>query len=747
MNTVEQERDFYRRQCDELGARILRLQKDQIDARRDARRSRTAMILTCETFRLANLRVSMDEIGKRFLQIFLDAMNADSAAIMEYIPQDNRFAARCSLGFSWPASHFSPPIPPCEFCFANSASQEHPFAAWLRQIIQTPYLIWSFNPRSGFALLAGNAAEDQHLHRPFEANDREIVEGALNVFIDLAARIHAERALKKARDEMESRVAERTADLLRVNQLMEAEIAERKRAEAALLSSKWQYRATIDAMGDAIHVIDADYRILLANSTMLQWNEKLGLEKDIIGRTVFDIFPFLPNRVREEYQRVFESGKPLSTEETTRLDRKEMITETRKIPIQEEGKVTRIVTVIRDITEKKKLEGRLLQAQKMEAVGQLAGGVAHDFNNLLTIIIGNVALAEKKASAEIHRNLVSASQAASRAEKLVQQLLAFSRKSQIELKPIALNSIIEEVYRLMRETIDRRIEIAIQTDKSLPKVLADGTQMHSTFMNLCLNARDAFDEYLHDPAAFRRPVDRFMILLKTETTVVENRFCERHAYARPGRFVVVSISDNGIGMDIDTQHHIFEPFFTTKEVGKGTGLGLASVYGIVEQHGGWIDFYSEYKKGTTFKLYLPMVEDEEIETDIEYCEETRGGSETILLVDDEEMILDFGREILEEYGYTVLLAADGEEATNIFLQKSDRIDLLILDLSMPRLSGREMLERLQLALQGKKVIVSSGYAEEFQREMLTHLGAADFIAKPYQPTSLAQKVRQVLDKV
>ena len=224
------------------------------------------------------------------------------------------------------------------------------------------------------------------------------------------------------------------------------------------------------------------------------------------------------------------------------------------------------------------------------------------------------------------------------------------------------------------------------------------------------------------------------------------QYCETRSYARPGRFVVLGISDNGIGMDQQTQERVFEPFFTTKKRGEGTGLGLATAYGIIKQHNGWINIYSEPNKGTTFKIYLPVAEEEEERTGIEIQEAVRGGTETILLIDDEAMIRNLGQVILERYGYTVLIADDGKQGWDRFLKEGKRIDLVILDLSMPQLSGREVMERIRKKDPDAKVIVSSGYSEEMDNQSIKSLEPAAYVSKPYRPDDLARTVRRVLDR-
>ncbi|MFH1738216.1 MAG: PAS domain-containing protein, partial [bacterium] len=396
--------------------------------------------------------------------------------------------------------------------------------------------------------------------------------------------------------------------------------------------------------------------------------------------------------------------------------------------------------------EKNKLTGQLFQSQKMEAIGQLAGGVAHDFNNLLTVIIGNLSLAETGNSKEINKYLEMASNAANRAENLVKQLLAFSRKSPVDLKPLDINPILHDVSRLARQTIDRRIEIEIHTREHLPKTFADAAHVNSVLMNLCVNARDAITGIIEGRTLPGRRKDRFVITMETDVATIDEHYCEIHSYARPGEFVVLTVSDNGIGMTPETQRRVFEPFFTTKEIGKGTGLGLASAYGILKQHGGWINVYSEQGVGSTFKVYLPVFEGEFREKDAEKKPEIQGGNETILFADDEEMLRDLGQAILQVHGYNLLLAADGKEALELYSRERNRIDLVILDLSMPFLSGREVLDQISAIDPRAKVIVTSGYSDKVYMNGNAKLHTSAYIPKPYHPEDLARTVREVLDK-
>jgi CheY-like chemotaxis protein len=298
-----------------------------------------------------------------------------------------------------------------------------------------------------------------------------------------------------------------------------------------------------------------------------------------------------------------------------------------------------------------------------------------------------------------------------------------------------------EVAAMARKTFDRRIEIVSHCQDSLYFIWADPGQIHQVLLNLCVNARDAVEAVeTTNPAHVPR------ITLAAENILLREDYCLEHSEARQGRFVLVSVSDTGVGIDEESQTHIFEPFYTTKQIGKGTGLGLATVYGIVKQHGGWINLYSVVGKGSTFKLYLPAIAEAPATPSGEKnIEQMPGGTETILLVDDEAYIRRLGRRILERLGYTILEATDGCEAVELYGRGDKRIDLAILDLSMPRLSGVETLMQIKGIQPDAKVILSSGYARNGNEELPERAAGTAYILKPYRPADLARTVRRVLD--
>ncbi len=402
--------------------------------------------------------------------------------------------------------------------------------------------------------------------------------------------------------------------------------------------------------------------------------------------------------------------------------------------VDHSGRVVAMASMAQDITERRNLEAQLRQSQKMEAVGVLAGGVAHDFNNLLTVIAGNLSLAQMRLG-DRHpaaRGLRDAERAAERAAGLVRQLLDFSRKSRSQPRPLSLNDCVRETLSLLRSSLDRRIALEQHADPDLWLAEADPGQIHQVLVNLCVNARDAMPE-------------GGTLRITCANRVIDEAYCRAHPEARPGEFVELRVADTGHGMDRQTLARIFEPFFTTKEVGKGTGLGLAMAYGIVRQHGGWITVESAPGQGSTFAVLLPRT----LASAEEPVPETAGpsgGTETILLVDDEEMLLRLGRAILEANGHRVIEARDGQEALEIFRSRRAEIDLVLLDMIMPRRNGRDTLEELHTLAPEVPVVLSSGYTP-VSNEELNALGARAFLHKPYRPAELVRTVRQVLDSV
>jgi signal transduction histidine kinase len=379
--------------------------------------------------------------------------------------------------------------------------------------------------------------------------------------------------------------------------------------------------------------------------------------------------------------------------------------------------------------EKTRLEEQLRQAQKLEAVGQLSAGIAHNFNNLLQAIMANIDLAEMKGPEKVQAYLKDADAAATRGAELVRQLMLFARAGTREpcFQEVDLGAIIANTASLCRRTIDRRIELEVEIAPHLPRVRADAGQLEQVLLNLYLNARDALEEV-------ERPVPRIRTRARLTRQVPPGE-----AGARD--FVLIEVSDNGTGMDPQTRERVFEPFFTTKEVGKGTGLGLAMVYGILQQHGGWIECQSEKGRGTAFSLYLPSGAETGDQAPAEVESGLRPGTETLLIIDDEELVRLSAVRFFAELGYRVLEAEDGQRGLEIF-DRQGEVDLVLLDLSMPGLSGKEVFDRLKAQAPWLKVILFTGYA--FDRREFE--GVADIVEKPFALRQLARVVRQTLDQ-
>ncbi len=389
-----------------------------------------------------------------------------------------------------------------------------------------------------------------------------------------------------------------------------------------------------------------------------------------------------------------------------------------------------------EITDRLNLEQQLRQSTKMQSVGQLAAGVAHDFNNILTIIQGHSELisSKEKFTPNGVESLGQITMAAERAAKLTQQLLTFGRKQFMQVEALDLNEVIKRVTQMLRRVLGENITLRTNLTSRLPAIEADPTMMEQVIMNLAVNARDAMP-------------NGGSLIIGTVPVNVTRGYVDLNPEAKEGSFISLSVSDNGTGIEPDKLSKLFEPFFTTKEVGKGTGLGLATVYGIVKQHQGWIEVESELGKGTTFKIFLPAnVKAVAAKSEKVAPQQVRGGNETILLVEDEPGVLTLARGVLKSYGYDVLEANSGVDALRVWAQFDTRIDLLLTDIVMPGgISGIELAKKLRREKQGLKVVYSSGYSVEVAGQDFGLREGMSFLKKPYQPQKLAQMVRECLD--
>jgi PAS domain S-box-containing protein len=520
---------------------------------------------------------------------------------------------------------------------------------------------------------------------------------------------------------------------LRVDRLRK-EISERKRAEEALRHSESRNRELIENAAYGIFRSNEPGRFLSANPSMVRM---LGYESaaEILHLNLSDdVFRYPTERERlleqlkkEGHIHGIESQwkKKDGTHILVRLSGRLL----RREPSEFEG-------IAEDITNFRALEKHNRELQKFEAIGQLAGGVAHDFNNVIGAILGWAELGKPEANpgSKLQTYLERIRSQAERAGGLTKQLLAFARRQILEPRNINMNQAVKDVMGLLKPVIGEHIEIKLALAEGIEMTRVDPTQLEQVIMNLCLNARDAMP-------------NGGELLIETSNVEFDDEYCRQYTYARPGPFVLLSISDTGEGMDKATIDRIFEPFFTTKEMGKGTGLGLATVYGIVRQHGGLIHVYSEPRRGSTFRVYLPKATgDYQPSGTKEQTEPVRGGTETILVAEDHEGNREIATAILEKLGYTILSAADGEEAVRVFESNSDRIALVLMDVLMPKLAGPDALARMRKRKPGLPALFTTGYSTELTHlELLTKQGA-QILQKPYSSASLGLKVRQILNR-
>jgi len=500
-------------------------------------------------------------------------------------------------------------------------------------------------------------------------------------------------------------------------------------AEAALRESEKRFRALTEASPDIVMLFDREGRHLYCNLAIKKYT-KLAPE-DFIGKTHRELNfpPGLVDEVEKAIEEVFHTGKTIRRQLFLKNG---LCFDWLLTPIlSQNGEVSQVITTARDITEIKKIEEALIRSEKMEAIGNLAGGVAHDFNNILQAVLGYATLIQvnhpKESDDYVRAQLII--NAASSAMELIRRLLGFARSSPGEIKPLDINDEITKVVQMYGRT-RKGIEIHIKLGHNLPTIEGDSVQLEQVFLNILVNAGQAMPEGGD-------------IYIETKEVLVDEQTARIHR-AKAGHYVKVSITDTGIGMDEETRSRIFEPFFTTKSPEEGTGLGLTTAYGIVKAHRGYISVYSEKGQGTTFGVYLPASGKETVER--QKMEKTiPTGSETILVVDDELPVLDVAADLLEYLGYKVLKATGGEEAIRIYGEKREEIDLVILDMIMPRMNGKDVFLRLKDLDPAVRVCVTTGYTQTSQALEILDLGVKALIRKPYTISELANRIREILD--
>ena len=516
------------------------------------------------------------------------------------------------------------------------------------------------------------------------------------------------------------------------------DITERIEIHKALQASEQKFRELFNNANDAIFINVMDDqgkpgRFLEVNEIACQ---RLGYSRTELLTMTLDEITDEASKTGTNQKMAELRGKDEIRFETVRVAR-----QGQRIPVEISARIFLLddqkvmLSISRDVTERKRLEEQFYQAQKMESVGRLAGGIAHDFNNLLTVINGysEILLSEVNPELPTYGHLKQIFNAGSRAARLTQQLLAFSRRQILKLEVIDLNEIVNDTKAMLRRLIGEDIELTTTLETQISPVKADRTQMEQVIINLAINAREAM-------------LDGGKLSIETKNVDLDKEYVQLHRQMTPGRYAVLIVSDNGIGMDKALQDRIFEPFFTTKAEGKGTGLGLSTVYGIIKQSGGYIWVYSELNQGTTFKIYFPVVNEKLKQNENEeFNLDSYSGSETILVVEDEEMVREMTQNILKRFGYQVLEASNGEEAVSICTKLPAAIDLVLTDVVMPQMSGKVLADQLKTLKFSMKVIYMSGYTDDaiIKHKILDK--DFHFVHKPFSPTTLLKKVREVLD--
>ncbi|MGA7828624.1 MAG: ATP-binding protein [Geobacteraceae bacterium] len=499
--------------------------------------------------------------------------------------------------------------------------------------------------------------------------------------------------------------------------------------------SERRFRETLENMTLMAVLLDRNGSIVFCNDSLLAacgWQRE-----EVLGGNWFETFFPLDEAGKGLYLAALSDGNLDLHQEheiRTKVGDSRLVSWNNTFLRDSSGRVEGVALIGEDITERRNLENQLRQAQKMESIGTLAGGIAHDFNNILTAIIGYGQLLERKVQDEPHllQNVLPILTAADRASGLTTRLLAFSRKQVIQPRPVDVNSIIYTLEKLLKQILGEDIELRASLWPETLIVQADSNQLDHVLINLATNARDAMP-------------DGGFLTIKTKRQEMDEEYCLYHGFGSPGSYAVISLSDSGCGMPESLRQRIFEPFFTTKEPGKGTGLGLSMAYGIVQQHNGYINVYSEPGNGTTFRIYLPLEGESLITPALQRTTVSSGGDETVLLAEDDDSVRSLMKTVLGEAGYTVREAANGTDAVRLFEEHRDAVSLVILDVIMPGMNGKAVYDEVRKIRPEVKVLFCSGYASDIIHKKGVLDDGINFISKPVSPQAFLKAVRRILD--
>ncbi len=739
--------DELKAKCEGLQQQITRfsvVEQDLVNTR-DSLDRELARFKAIESFtKRAIHATSLREFAVITVESVIEAFEVECSALFTYDKAGNslkvsaalgigEFEAEYPLDMDWMAARGLLKEGACAFI-----EQPYPKDPWgslgLCQVIYTPYYGNGGDLR-GF-VLGGRSARKQVYYD-------EIKEELIPSFTVFAQQMSTLLHKLESHEYLERRVREQTAELIaanakltKANEYLQREITERKRAEEALRESGKRLRAITNTATDAIVLMDNDGKISYWNSAAektfgYRSNEVLGKELHLFlaPQEFYDIYK---KRFRE-FKKTGEGPAAGKTLELTAIKK-----DGTKFPIEVSVSSMEIsgkwhaAGIIRDITKRKKMEEELFRVQKLESIGVLAGGIAHDFNNILMGIQGyaSLMLMGIDSSHPHYDQLQGIKKQVQSGARLTSQLLGYARKGKYEVKPVSLNRLVEETSETFGRT-RKEITIHRALHQDLFAIEADRGQIEQVLLNLYVNAAAAM------PGGGS-------LILKTMNTTHED--IKGDVYdPKSGNCVLLTVTDTGIGMDKKTQKRIFEPFFTTKEMGRGTGLGLASVYGIIKAHSGYIDVESEKGHGTTFSIYFPATE-KKVQKSDETTEQFIKETSTVLLVDDEEIILEVGKEMLEAVGYRVLTARSGKEAVEIYKKYSSKIDIILLDMIMPGMNGGEVYDRIKETNPDIKVLLSSGYSIDGQATEILERGCNAFIQKPFDMNELSGKIMEILEK-